>query len=201
MLVCSVCAKPFTRSDNLRRHQRVACVGNFNPSIAKKPRLEDGTQQAAISANVQTCTVRNKTIPTDKMGAHERTLEHRTNACVNYRDGVYVIENAFKCRIVSYRLECRTDVLDYNTFFNENKATIISSLDNMISIHHSIKVNMEVFGRYILQSQDLHDIKSFMTPNHIMDSSLDLEAVVDTFKDILLNQTTEFEERDSGELV
>ncbi|KAJ8911243.1 hypothetical protein NQ315_012230 [Exocentrus adspersus] len=47
--------------------------------------------------------------------------------------------------------------------------------------------------------EDLIDIKCFNTTNQVINSSMDLDEVLNMFKDILLNQASEFQERDSGQ--
>ncbi|XP_074034601.1 uncharacterized protein [Leptinotarsa decemlineata] len=125
-------------------------------------------------------------------------MSHRNNACVQLSEGVQIITNAFNCRIATYRVESSIVSSDYMSFFNEIRQKVIELLESAIRIHKSIKVNMEVFGNYILQTQDSRDTKSFNSQNKIVGQSSDLNAVFDGFRDVLVAQTTEFQERDSG---
>ncbi|KAJ8981257.1 hypothetical protein NQ317_014568, partial [Molorchus minor] len=50
----------------------------------------------------------------------------------------------------------------------------------------------------ILPTRDSSDIKSFNTPNELLDQSRDLDTRWNTFVDLKMSQTTKFQERDSG---
>ncbi|KAJ8934722.1 hypothetical protein NQ318_012092 [Aromia moschata] len=56
---------------------------------------------------------------------------------------------------------------------------------------------MELFGRYILQTQEIVDNKSFNTANKVIDSAADLNDVFYVFVDLMTTQMSEFQERDS----
>ncbi|XP_074029419.1 uncharacterized protein [Leptinotarsa decemlineata] len=182
------CGKSFTRSDNLRRHQLQSCQGG--PAV-KRVRVDNAT-------TMYTCNCCNVTIPMTQVNSHRRTMSHKNNACVQLSDGVQIITNAFNCRIATYRVESSIVTSDYMSFFNEIRQKVIELLESAIRIHKSIKVNMEVFGNYILQTDDSRDTKSFNSQNKIVDQSSDLNAVFDGFRDVIVAQTTEFQDRDSG---
>nr|UPO70845.1 hypothetical protein [Zygogramma bicolorata] len=57
---------------------------------------------------------------------------------------------------------------------------------------------MEAFGSYIIQTQEVMDIKSFNSKNRIADLSTDLNELFDAFRDSIIAQASEFEGRDSG---
>ncbi|XP_074033094.1 uncharacterized protein [Leptinotarsa decemlineata] len=88
--------------------------------------------------------------------------------------------------------------MDYPTFFNEIKQKVVKLLEEVLDIHKCMKVNMEVFGRYSLQTKDLSDIKSFNSPNEVIDQSNDLDVVYSSFADSLTVKAAEFQDRDSG---
>ncbi|XP_023312384.1 uncharacterized protein LOC111692563 [Anoplophora glabripennis] len=83
-------------------------------------------------------------------------------------------------------------------FFDEVKAKIISLLEDIIRVHKSIKVNMETFANYILQTRETSDVKAFNSCNRIIDESLDISDIYKDFVDTMTSQTSEFEEKDSG---
>lgn len=196
MYACSVCGANFTRSDNLRRHERETCgKQQTNGPITKRCKLDN---QPSTSRNLKMCNQCNKAIPVSQLAAHNRTLEHRTNSCGPLMNGIQVVGSAFQCRITSYRIHSENHHIDYVTFFNETKHKILNLLEQVLTVHLAVKVNMEVFGRYILQTQETSDIKAFNSPNKILDSSMDLSSEVDSFVDMMVTQTTEFQERDSG---
>lgn len=196
MYTCSACGANFTRGDNLRRHEREKCrKSQPDGPLAKRCKLDN---EPSTSRNLQMCNCCNKTIPVNQMIAHSRTLEHRTNSCGPLTNGVQVVRSAFQSRITSYRIHSENHHIDYVTFFSEIKHKILSLLEEVLGVHHAVKVNMEVFGRYILQTQETFDIKAFNTPNKILDRSMDLCSELDLLVDMMVTQTTEFQERDSG---
>ena len=132
------------------------------------------------------------------MKSHKRTLQHRTNSCIPLTDGVEIVRSAFKYRIITYRVHSENEKLDYLIFFNEIRYKILNLLEEVLTLHKTVKVNMETFASYILQTQEISDMKSFNTPNKILDQGMDLNNVLDSFVDMMVTQTTEFQERDSG---
>ncbi|XP_074026183.1 uncharacterized protein [Leptinotarsa decemlineata] len=203
MYMCNECGKNFTRSDNLRRHQRDSCTlmhyggpsteNDSEASTPKRMRLNPPAPPV-----MQTCQCCNLTILSDQMNVHRRTLHHRTNACVHYGEGVKIVGTAFKCRIVSYRVDSQNHHMDYNTFFNELKQKVLKLLEEVLVIHKIVKVNMEVFGRYNLQTKEYCDVKAFNSSNQVIDQSNDLNVVYNNFADSLTAQAMEFQHRDSG---
>uniref|UniRef100_V5I8X1 Uncharacterized protein n=1 Tax=Anoplophora glabripennis TaxID=217634 RepID=V5I8X1_ANOGL len=123
---------------------------------------------------------------------------NKTFCCTPKSDGIQIINTAFKCRIISYRVYSESKHTDFNEFFSHVKPKIISLLEDVINVHKSIKVNMETFAKYILQTRDTCDIKSFNSSNRILDESVDLDDILQKFIDMMTSQTSEFEEKDSG---
>lgn len=213
MYMCDQCGVRFTRADNLRRHQRRSCknAGDHMESPPSK-RCKIDTQCKTIdprqtssppspqpsSSNVRTFTCCNRTLTASQMRSHRRTLEHRSNACMPLINGVQTIKSAFKCRIISYRIQSENYHIDYVLFFNEIKSKALELLERVVKVHKLVKINMELFGRFVLATSDTTDIKAFNTPNKIADQSTDLAALWDVFVDLMVNQTMEFQERDSG---
>lgn len=210
MYLCDFCGKTFTRCDNLRRHLKVSCRGEKitmentiknmcnEMSGGQPPAKKYKTEEQASTSNSVTCDCCNKRVPPSQLNFHRRTLEHRTNSCTPFSNGVEIIQSAFKGRIASYRVSTENQHTDHITFFSEAKYKIIKLLENVLKAHLAIKVNMELFAQYFLPTQECSDIKSFNTSNKIVDRSTDLSFVVDIFADMMISQTSEFQERDSG---
>lgn len=195
MLLCSGCGKSFTRSDNLRRHERESCKRtDFGEPEVKRVRLLQQSEPLIIPT-IKCC---NKDISRSQIYAHRRTLEHRTMSCTPKCDGIQIINTAFKCRIISYRVHSDTKHTDYVMFFDEVKAKVISLLEDVISAHKSVKVNMETFANYILQTRETSDVKSFNSCNKIFDESVDIGDLYKDLVDTMTSQMSEFEEKDSG---
>ncbi|KAJ8913586.1 hypothetical protein NQ315_013993, partial [Exocentrus adspersus] len=143
------------------------------------------------------CKCLNKVVQVSNEVAHRRTLEHRTNACVNLMPGIQLTESVFRGCIASYRVHSDNEHTDFTLFFK-----FVNLMVEVLRFHTTVKVNVELFGRYIIQTgesqEDLIDIKCFNTTNQIINSSMDLDEVLNMFMDILVNQASEFQERDSG---
>ncbi|XP_074039510.1 uncharacterized protein [Leptinotarsa decemlineata] len=195
MFHCDRCGKSFSRKDNMRRHQMQSCrPDNDAGPPAKRPRV-DSAQPSAVQ---ELCNYCNRMVPVNRMNSHLKTLEHRTNSCTEFEDGVKIINSAFKYRIVSYRVESKNPHSDYQSFFNEVRHKVVTLIDRMVQVHNILKVNMELFGRYVLQTQEILEVKSFNSQNQIVDQSNNLEEVYRTFVDTLSAKAVEFQERDSG---
>lgn len=191
---CDRCDKTFTRSYNLTRHKKESCVSRFDHIDKTKKRKIDTT----CSAVNLSCNVCNITVPQNKMLAHERTLQHKNNACVSIGRGVQCIESAFKSRIVTYRINSDFEHVDYTTFFQEIKPRVIGALQDILSRFKSLKVNFVAIGRYFLPTNETSSEKTFNTANEIVTLGSDLNAVYQSFVDVIKNQASEFAEKDSG---
>ena len=196
MYTCVSCGTSFSRSDNMRRHQRETCK-NLHPNgpPTKRAKLDSGP---STPVSLQTCNTCNVTLTANQMKSHKRTLQHRTNSCIPLTDGIEIVRSAFKYRIITYRVHSENEKLDYIIFFNEIRYKILNLLEEVLTLHRTVKVNMETFASYILPTQEISDMKSFNTPNKILDQGMDLNNVLDSFVDMMVTQTTEFQERDSG---
>lgn len=203
MFACVRCDKTFTRKDNLQRHEReVNCAEEAHSSNSLKRYGDDlaGPSKRIKPNNTATtyCSFCNITLSATQMIGHLRTLQHRTNSAIPLNNGVQLIQSAFKCRIASYRVEGEGVYQNFNTFFDEIKHKVVNLIEDSIRSYTAVKVNVEVFARYILHSQDTVDIKSFNTPFIIINESIDIDSVYGTIVDKIINQSSEFEEKDSG---
>lgn len=223
MFKCN-CGLTFTRVDNLHRHQIKSCrlinnrngessratkrtaVVSINDMVDKKARLMPISQVHAVNApqvvapqaRMGRCEPCNEDIPAAQMASHMRSLSHKEKSCTIHGNGIYLIQNAFKCRIASYRVNSDEKHIDYITFFDSVKSRVLELLKVVLKSHNSIKVNVEAFATYVLQSQDLSETKSFNSINRILDVSSDLEVVYAEFRDAIVSQTTDFQHKDSG---
>ena len=189
---CEQCGAAFTRSYNLDRHKRESCMERWSVRDCEKRRRIDG------STSMLMCDVCNISIASNKMAAHRRSLEHRNNSCLPMAQGVQVIQSAFKNRIVTYRISSDREHVDYSTFFEEVKDKVLDLLKEILRVQKTLKVNMVAVARYLLPSQDTYDDKSFNTSNAVVVVGSDLDEVYESFVEAMKNQSTEFQERDSG---
>ncbi|KAJ8913054.1 hypothetical protein NQ315_006555 [Exocentrus adspersus] len=217
--LCAKCGKSFKHQSSLTRHIKQSCNGSEEPPTKKarsssvelnqpgpsgliQPQPIPSTSRASSNSGQIICQCCNKVVQVSHLAAHRRTLQHRTNACVDVGPGVQLTDNAFRGRIASYRISSDNHHTNFAEFFESIRQRFLNLMMEVLRNHTTVKINMELFGRYIIQkgeSQDsVMDVKSFNTTNKIINSSMDLNDVLNMFIDMLTNQTTEFQERDSG---
>lgn len=137
-------------------------------------------------------------VPTDAYIGHMKSLMHKATSCTNVDDGIEVVDSAFKCRIISYRVSAQRHHICYRDFFGEVADKIKKLLVQERRKHRSIKVNMELFGRFIHQTKKLVEVKSFNTANKVVTEASGIDSIYDDFAQTMETKAEEFEERDSG---
>lgn len=162
--------------------------------------VDVGKRRRIDGAAMQTCATCNVDVPANYMSAHQRTVQHRNNSCSPMSDGVQLMHSAFKNRIATYRINSDNVHLDYLAFFSEIKVKVLNLINELLRVHHVLKINMVAVGMYFLQSQDTFSEKSFNTSNEIVTLESDMDAVYQHFIEIMKTQSTEFQEKDSGML-
>ena len=58
--------------------------------------------------------------------------------------------------------------VNIDDFFEDVKNNFIRLISHQLSLHKSVKVNVELFGRFLLQSKETLEIKSFNTKNEVI---------------------------------
>lgn len=144
------------------------------------------------------CNSCNVSVPREAYVGHVKSLLHKATSCRNVEEGIEVVESAFRCRIVSYRVTPQRHHIIYREFFEEVAGKITKLLVQERIKHKNIKVNMELFGRFLNQTKELVEVKSFNTQNKILTEGSDIERIYDDFAQTMETKAQEFEERDSG---
>lgn len=184
MFNCSACHKPFMTRQNLAKH------------IAVCEKVREN--------NKQYCEFCKLNIARAYYSNHLRSNLHKNNVARqhNQYDNVSLINTAFKSRIMSYRIFQGVDkTLVIKDFFNTIKSRCSQMIHEQAQIHTSIKVNMELFCKFIKMTDDkmIDEIKSFNTKNEIIIADVSrIEQTYDVFADKIKTQSEEFQERDSG---
>lgn len=197
---CEKCGVSFTRSYSLLRHKRESCIARFDRDVVGVDGVKRCKIDGAASTSMETCAVCNVAVPRNQMSAHQRTLTHKSKSCVRVCDGVQITESAFKNRIVSYRVSCDTDHVDYSVFFNDIKVKVLDLVKDKLQLEQSLKINMVIVARYFLPSQEIYSDKSFNTCNQIVTVGSDLDDIYHSFVEAMKVQTADFQEKDSGRL-
>lgn len=113
-------------------------------------------------------------------------------------DGVVAVQTAFRSRIASYRVGTTNYHIIVNDFMTEIKNKVLELIQRKVDTFRSVKVNFELFGYFVLETQDLSEVKSFNTRNEIVTGGTDVGELYDNFIGVLDEKVSEFQERESG---
>lgn len=120
---------------------------------------------------------------------------HRERLCGEISDeGVQVITTAFKTRIAQYRVFC-DEKLNFDLFFEGVKNKMIYLINKTLCEHLSVKVNIELFGVYVLphREDESEETKSFNSKFRVISLSTDLDELYQSFCGILLKKAEDFQ--------
>ena len=109
-----------------------------------------------------------------------------------------VLQSAFACRIVTYKVTASNVHINVADFMNEIKDKIMPLWERQLAKFHSMKLNLELFGLFVLESRGLEDVKSFNTTNEVVTFGTDLNHLYEHFTTILAGKIQEFCELGSG---
>ncbi|XP_072389408.1 uncharacterized protein [Diabrotica undecimpunctata] len=147
---------------------------------------------------MKTCKYRNVNGHNDHNGDYYIPKKRLRPLNLEVIDGtVSKLTHAFKNRIASYRFNSDKK-LDYYRFLEDVKPKVLSILSEYLHQHNTIKVNFEIFAIYLKPDTNLSDIKSMNTRNKIISISTELDEAFADFKEALMTQASEFQEKDSN---
>ena len=124
-------------------------------------------------------------------------LEH----LVMQEEGVYLVNTSYKNRIATYRLLSKKDPISVNDFLANLREKIIALVRCQIERFGNVKVGMELFGRFLLQTKEVEETKSFGSRFRGASQGTDLEELFDQFTTIIKRRFQEFNEKDSGKYI
>ena len=113
-------------------------------------------------------------------------------------EGVQLVKTSFRSRLATYRLEGTEDPTNVKRFLTHLQAKVIRLVGKNVEKHVNLKIGMELFGRFLLQSNEEMEIKSFNSRFQMVSGDTDLEELFAQFRDILDKKATEFAEKESG---
>lgn len=133
---------------------------------------------------------------------HLRSNLHKQNNCsgtINI-DGVRVLESAFRNRIVAYRIDAATEPARacLNSFLQSIRNNILKLINESLQKHTTIKVNFELFSKFLMIADNREVTKSFGTKNIILYRNYDFENLFEVVQNTLKNKMEEYETQDSG---
>lgn len=172
--------------------------GTSQPTPAKVRKIVADQPNSNLT-NCSTCQV---DIPTKSYFAHLRSNQHKAKCCQSIdMKGVMLLNTAFRGRIASYRIPAEHQTIDYEAFLRENEEKVYKIINMNIIKHGSVKVNVELFGKYFLKTSGEYSIKSFNTKNEIATIATNLETLYSTFTEAALTKARDFNENKSGNLI
>lgn len=223
MFKCSDCDVSFTRKDNLKRHDKYSCRKRL---LSDKFPLDDEPKLKVIKSKIKSSNSSSQTknssihnyashIPNKMMkcascnidvittfyNSHLKSQLHKEAVLERKEQGIEIIKSAFKCRINTYRFTGKTEHVDFNDFFNEIGDKFYKIVNEERIKHNMVKINVELYGIYMLPSEDTYEIKSFNTKNEICSISCDVMEMYENLKSTLITKAQEFQERDSGKFL
>lgn len=143
------------------------------------------------------CKVCNVSVP--KYSAHKKTNVHKSNSLLQtHFDNVRIIATAFRNRIISYRVNPRTNNISPDLFLKQISETVCYLIKDILKKHTSIKVNFELFVWYILPKNYEKSLKSFNTKYNTVLQNTNILSLYKTFCSKLVCKCSEFDLSESG---
>ena len=155
--------------------------------------------EPSTSVSTKYCDTCKLEVPANKWSGHSRTLKHRTLASqINVEDGVELVKTSFRNRISTFRLSSTQNPTSPKDFVNALKPNVIKLVGDHLRKFDHLKVGVELFGRFLLPSEEREEVKSFTVRFRLVNENTDLEELVDQFNAILGAKFADFSEKDSG---
>ena len=151
-----------------------------------------------VGASKRRCEICVKDIPTSRYAGHLRSLQHRANSCTEQGEGIQLARTSFQCRIATYRLIESEDPTNVKRFMDHLKEKFIKLMGDNIIYHQNVKVGVELFGRFLLQTSKAMEVKAFNIKFKTANENTDMEELYEQFVSIIDQKATEFAQKESG---
>lgn len=146
------------------------------------------------------CEVCNTSVRSRSWVGHLRSNKHKESSSSQpHIEGVEIVASAFRSRIISYKLSAQdTDQVSVDVFLSSIRSKIELLIIECLKKHVCIKVNFELYSKFLLFKNNEQEIKSFGTKNIPIYNNYDFESLFTSVMDTLRTKIDEFEDRDSG---
>lgn len=95
------------------------------------------------------CQVCNVNVP--RVSSHNKSFIHKSNCLIRTEfDNVQIIANAFRNKIVSYKINPQSLNISPELFLSQITNTVCRLIKDTLSKHKSVKINLELFVSYYL---------------------------------------------------
>ena len=107
------------------------------------------------------------------------------------------IENAFKKKVRTFRIEGRAMTMDYKTFLRLNKMPTVTLLDDQAK---PIKIRLLLFCQFykVVDEEKIFTDSHFSTKNEVVTESTDLSEIYDVANERLIELLENFQKNGSG---
>lgn len=130
-------------------------------------------------------------------GRHTHTRKHKENCYTSLEDNVNLVRTAFKNRIVTYHVTTKAHSTDVKQYLEDVKCKVVQLVNRWLITYPVIKVNMELYGVYILPSSNTQEVKTFNTKYSIITPNTDLNVFLHEYNDKILQKASDFSESGS----
>ncbi|CAH2019869.1 unnamed protein product [Acanthoscelides obtectus] len=161
------------------------------------PTTSNDSQTSAESRTIR-CDSCNCEVPRNAHAAHLKSIKHKAHLWTPLHNNVSVCRSAFRGRIVSYQITASIDTLNVTEYMNNLEHDSINVIENELHKQTTLKINMELFGLYILPAKSRREVKSHNTNNVIITQSSNLKAIYHDLESKIEQKSEDFAEKDSG---
>lgn len=209
---CDWCNKTFGRKDNLQVHIKNV---HKNKNNKRKNNSENADENTASTKNIKGnnsfieikyCEECSMEVDKKYWNYHIRTNTHKAKATLPYEGNIKIIRQGFQGRIATFVLENKNeDIILPEQYFETIKDDLIIFLKKELLKLKMFKFNIELFAEYVKphklendEVENIFSVKSFNSKMEIIQAEHEIETVLDNMIEKILNETEEFQEKDSG---
>lgn len=126
---------------------------------------------------------------------HIHTRKHKENCYTALEDNdINLVRTAFKNRIVTYHVTTKENSTDVKLYLKNLKCKVLHLIRTCLNNNSVIKVNMELYGVYLLPSSETVEVKSFNTKYSIVTQDTDFDTFYDEYQNVILKKASDFTE-------